>query len=200
MALNKGENAGTVFLSVSNGKLVRQFKSATPDTIERINKTGRTVYEEMYRDVTGVITGVETKENDYGKQLLITLEDGGDKYCLQMQFSSRYSSSFLKCLPNTERGAVVKIMPWQMADKNDAAKSISGITIYQNDGNGFTKVLPAYTKDEPNGLPMMKQVKVKGKVTWDDTEMMEFLEAAAAGWLARPIANGAQTETEEAPF
>ncbi len=33
-----------------------------------------------------------------------------------------------------------------------------------------------YTKDTPNGLPELKQVKVKGKLTWDDSDTMEFLE------------------------
>ena len=67
MALNKGENAGTIFLSVSNGKLVRQFKEATKETVQRVNKMGKTVHEEFYKDLTGIISKIETKENDYGR-------------------------------------------------------------------------------------------------------------------------------------
>ena len=40
-----------------------------------------------------------------------------------------------------------------------------------------TAVKWAYTKDNPNGCPSLKQIKVKGQSTWDDSDMMEFLEA-----------------------
>ena len=33
-----------------------------------------------------------------------------------------------------------------------------------------------YTRDNPNGLPQLKRIKIKGKEAWDDTEVMEFLE------------------------
>ena len=32
-----------------------------------------------------------------------------------------------------------------------------------------------YTRDNPNGLPQLKKIKIKGKEAWDDTEVMEFL-------------------------
>ncbi len=34
----------------------------------------------------------------------------------------------------------------------------------------------AFTKDHPGGLPPMAQKKIKGKMQWDDSDMMEFLE------------------------
>jgi len=38
-------------------------------------------------------------------------------------------------------------------------------------------VMPAYTKDEPNGLPEMTHVMLKGKKVWDDHAQVLFLEA-----------------------
>ena len=76
-------------------------------------------------------------------------------------------------------------MPWSMADKNDASKKITGIACYQNDGNGMVKVQPAFTKDAPNGLPQMKQVKIKGAMVWDDSEMTEFLGQVAKDCFAK---------------
>jgi hypothetical protein len=197
MALNKGEGAGIIYLSVANGKLVRQFKEATSETAQRINKVGKVVYEEFFKDLTGIISKIETKENDYGKQWQIAFLDGEEKYTVQMPYSGRYSSSFLKALPNLIKGQPVRFMPWEMQDKTDAAKKVTGVTMYQDqDGNGMTKVPPAYTKKDPNGLPEMKKQKIKGKLTWDDSDMMEFLEAQAKEWISKTEDKPA----EEAPF
>lgn len=198
MALNKGEGAGTIYLSVANGKLVRQFKQATKESAERVNKTGKTVHEEFYKDLTGIITKIETKENDYGKQWQIVFQDGEERYMVQMPYSGRYSSSFLKALQNVKQGLPVRFMPWEMQDKSDVNKKITGVTMYQDDGNGQVKIPSAYTKEDPSGLPEMTKAKVKGKIVWDDSEMMEFLEARAKEWIAAAPPVG--KENEEAPF
>lgn len=201
MALNKFEG-GAIYLSVANGQLVRQHKEANKETKERENKQGRIVHEEFFKDLTGIITAITTKENNYGKQWLVTFTDGGDKYIVQMPYSSRYSSSFLKALPNLSQGQPVRFMPWEMQDKKDAAKKITGITLYQDqDGNGMTKVPSAYTKEDPNGLPEMKKVKIKGKLTWDDSDMMTFLEEMANDWMkSAPVVTDEQAAQEEPPF
>lgn len=201
MALNKGEGAGTIYLSVANGKLVRQYKQATKDSVERVNKTGKVVHEEFYKDLTGVITGIETKENDYGKQWLVAFTDGDDRYVVQMPYSGRYSSSFLKALPNVVKGDPVRFMPWEMTDKNDASKKVTGIALYQDqDGNGMVKVPSAFTKEDPNGLPEMVKAKVKGKTVWDDSDMVAFLEQKSKEWIGQPSTLTADNGQEEAPF
>lgn len=170
--LSKGGNQ--VYLSVSNGQLVRSFKSPTKETVERINKTGKTVYEEFFKDLTGVVTDVSTKDGTYGPQLLISVLAGDEVFQIQLQLSSRYSSSFLKILPNADLSKEITIRPWQMPDSKDASKTISGITLYQGG-----KLAPAFTREDPKGLPEMEKIqqKVKGKLTttWDDTEMLNFL-------------------------
>ncbi len=200
MALNKGSNAGMIYLSVSNGKLVQQLRDATPESTSRVNKVGKTVNEVFYKDLTGIIAGIETKENDYGKQWQIIFQDGEDKYMVQMPYSGRYSSSFLKALPNVKHGETLRFMPWEMQDKNDANKKVTGITMYQNDGNGMVKIKPFFTKDDPNGLPEMKQVKVKGKMTWDDSEMMAFLEDYSKRWIGATVKSSEGDAGEPAPF
>jgi hypothetical protein len=83
-------------------------------------------------------------------------------------------------------------MPWSMIDSKDATKKVTGITCYQG-----AKIAPFYTKEDPKGLPEMVQVKVKGKVTWDDTDMMDFLFAEAQKAFTTPKAADAG---EEVPF
>lgn len=201
MALNKGENAGTIYLSVANGKLVRKHQAATKETVTRIStKNGKTYHEEFFKDLTGVISKIETKENDFGKQWQIVFTDGEDRYMVQLPYSSRYSSSFLKALPNVKHNTPVRFMPWEMQDKNNPAKMVNGITLYQNDGNGEVKIPPAFTKEEPKGMPEMRKVKVKGKETWDDSDLTEFLEAQAMTWISKNAGTEAAGELEEAPF
>jgi hypothetical protein len=175
MALSQLGGTNTTYLSVADGNLVRQHKQATERTTERITKTGKLVFEEKFKDLTGKLTNLDTRENDYGKQWQLTFKDGEDTYIVSLPFSSRYASSFLKALPNLQLGKEVRFMPWAMKDKLDATKTITGITLYQ-EGN---KIAPAYTKEEPNGLPQMVKIKVKGKEQWDDSAMMEFLEQMA---------------------
>jgi hypothetical protein len=202
MALNKNAAAG-IYLSIAEGRIVRSYKEEVPGTTkQRITKTGKVTHEEFFSDIIGHLVSLETKENDYGKQWQLKMQDGEDTYIVSMPFSSRYSTSFLKALPNVDLAAPVKLFPWSMIDKNDASKKVTGITLYQNDGNGFVKVLPAYTKESPGGLPQMVQVKVKGQMTWDDSDMMEFLEKMAKEKFAtKPaISSPANEGSEEAPF
>jgi len=175
MALTNLGGANIIYLSVADGNLVRQHKQATERTTERITKTGKLVYEERFKDLTAKLVNIDTKENDYGKQWQVTFTDEGVTYIVSLPFSSRYASSFLKALPNADLSKELRFMPWAMKDKNDATKTITGITLYQ-DGE---KIAPAYTKEDPNGLPQMTKIKVKGKEQWDDSDMMLFLENMA---------------------
>lgn len=199
MALSQLGGTNLTYLSVSDGNLTRQHKQANDRTTERVTKTGKLVFEERFKDLTGIITNVNTRENDYGKQWQLTFADGGDTYIVSMPYSSRYASSFLKALPNINVAQPLRFMPWAMKDKNDVSKTITGITMYQND----TKIAPAYTRDEPNGLPQMEKIKVKGKEQWDDSAMMEFLEQMALKVFAEHNDNDILLDvedTEDIPF
>jgi hypothetical protein len=196
MALSQLGGTNLTYLSVSDGNLTRQHKQANDRTTERVTKTGKLVFEERFKDLTGMITNVNTRENDYGKQWQLTFEDGGDTYIVSMPFSSRYASSFLKAVPNIDASKPIRFMPWAMKDKNDVSKTVTGITMYQ-DGN---KIAPAFTRDEPNGLPQMEKIKVKGKEQWDDSLMMEFLEQMVYKLFAEQNDNNPVEDTEDIPF
>ena len=196
MALSNLGGTNLTYLSVSDGNIVRQHKTANDRTTERVTKTGKLVFEERFKDLTGFITNVNTRENDYGKQWQLTFTDGPDTYIVSMPFSSRYASSFLKAVPNIDATKPLRFMPWAMKDKNDVSKTVTGVTMYQ-DGN---KIAPAFTRDEPNGLPQMEKIKVKGKEQWDDSAMMEFLEQMIYKEFAKHNDNDLILDTEESPF
>lgn len=170
----KNYQGGGVYLSIAEGKLVRTHKEAIQNvTVSRINKTGRTVHEQKFDYIEGKFTGLRVNINDYGKQYVLTIVDDEDnKFYINIMYSSRYANSLLKCLPNVDLQKPVKMQPWSMIDKKDPTKTVTGITIWQNG----VKIEPAYTKDNPNGLPPMKQIKFKGEMKWDSGDMDEFLE------------------------
>lgn len=164
-----GNNSNAVFYGISNGKIVRQFNQPTGNSVERVNKNGKTVYEEFYDYIDGIITNIEARENDYGKFWYVTLNDGGQTQILQFNYSSGYANAFLKALPNVDLSQKVKLSP-KATKEGDKTKT----TLFINQHGSAVKW--AFTKDAPNGLPELKQVKIKGKVTWDDSDAMDFLE------------------------
>jgi hypothetical protein len=195
MALSQLGGVNTTYLSVADGNLVRQHKQANAQTTERLTKTGKLVYEERFKDLTAKLDNITTRTNDYGTQWQLHFTDGDASYVVSLPYSSRYASSFLKALPNIDASKEVRFMPWAMKDKQDATKTITGITLYQ-DGE---KIAPAYTKENPNGLPQMVKIKVKGKEQWDDSDMMQFLEQMAFKLYADANDNNPVLD-EETPF
>lgn len=167
--MGAGNQSNAAYYSISNGKICRQFNSPNADTKERVNKNGKTVYEQFYDFIDGKIVDISTKDSDYGKFWIITLEDEEGKYILQMPYSSGYSQAFLKTLPNVDLTHKVKLTP-KLTIEGDKKKT----TLFVNQHGAALKW--AYTKDAPNGLPELRQIKIKGKMTYDDSELMEHLE------------------------
>jgi hypothetical protein len=168
MGLNQSQSKG-VFLSITNGKLVRQFASATEKSVSRVNKMGREVHEEFYDSLSGWLTDIKTKESEYGKSWVLVLKDEEGSYNLEMKYSSGYATSFLKAIPNASLSEVITLSPKLIVDGD---KKQSVLFISQN-GKGLKHF---WTKDNPRDLPPMKKVKVRGVDTWDDTERMDYLE------------------------
>lgn len=162
-------NSAAIYLTISDGKLCRRFSAPTATSKERVNKLGKLVHEEHYDRWKGKIISVKTRESEYGKDWVIEIKDGEETALLSFKYSSGYAASFLKALPNVNLDQEVIISPLL---KEEDGKKKSVIFLHQNGG----PVKWYYTKATPNGLPGLKQIKVKGQTTWDDSDMMEFLE------------------------
>ena len=169
MGLQSNQSSNGVFLSITNGKLVRQFKQPTDKSVSRVNKVGKEVHEEFYDSLTGFISDIKTKESDYGKFWVVSVKDDKHTYFLEMKYSSGYAVSFLKALPNVSFSELVTLTPKLTIDGD---KKSSVVFINQN-GVGLKHF---WNKANPGELPQLKQIKVKGVSTWDDTERMEYLE------------------------
>lgn len=195
-----GNSNHSIFLKISEGKVCRQVAAPTKISKERTNKVGKLVHEEFYDHVSGRITEIGVREHaDYGKFWEVKIEDkDGTVFNLQFNYSSGYANGFLKALPNCDLGKEVTLIP-NMKMEGDKKKTTLFIS---QDGKALRHF---YTKDNPNGLPQLQQIKRKGKLEWDDSDMMEFLEnmvntqikpKLAAAQPAGPVAAGGDDQDE----
>ena len=180
-------NSAVVYLTISDGKICRRVQSPTSTSKQRTTKDGRIVNEEHYNGWMGKITNIQTRESDYGKEWNVTIDDGTIPAQLQFKYSSGYASSFLKALPNVNFDVPVTLTPKITIDGEKKRT-----TLFINQDGKAVKWY--YTKDNPNGCPGLKQIKVKGQTTWDDSDMMEFLENMVHNDILPKL------KTEDLPF
>ena len=194
MGLNQSQES-VIFLSISNGKIVRQVKEKEEKSVSRVNKMGREVYELFYDSITGLIKNVTTRESEYGKSWVVNIESESKMYKLEFNYSSGYANTFLKALPNVSFGSIVTLSPKLIID-GDKKKSVLFIS---QEGKGLKHF---FTKDNPNGLPDLKKIKIKGKESWDDSDRMEFLEQYVQNNIIPMLKPQLQDniEGEEVPF
>lgn len=193
------EQSNAAYLSISNGKICRPVQQPTSKSVERVNKNGKLVHEEFYPAISGRITDISVKDHpEFGKFWMVKITDEMDNYVLQFNYSSGYANSFLKALPNVDFSEHVKLSP--KLDEKDGKKKTT--LFLSQDGH---PVKWFYTKDNPNGLPQLRKIKVKGKDTWDDSEIMEFLEQMVNNDIKPQLnqvfpASAMDDENDEAPF
>lgn len=145
----------------------------TPNAIKRVNKIGNTVHELFYDSFTGSLVSIDIKDGDYGRTWNFGFKDSGEVYTLQLSYSNSFSTAFLKMLPNIDLSKDMVVSP---SVKEVEGKSKSSLFVNQ----GGTAIKHAYTMADPNGMPDMEQVTIKGEKVWDDTKRLEFLSAMVA--------------------
>lgn len=189
------EQSNAIYLSISNGQICRRVSKKTSKSQERVNKNGVTVHEEFHKGWKGRITAIAVRDHkDYGKFWNITLTDSDGDAILQMKYSSGYATAFLKTLPNIDLTSDVIITP-NMKIEGDKKKATVFVTQHG------VALKHYYNRDNPNGLPELKKIRVKGKDTWDDSDMAEFLENMVNTEIVPKLgqAPAVVTEGEEEP-
>lgn len=196
------------YWSFSRGQFVRRVdentKGAEPRVLEMGPNEGKTVYEVSVDQVTGQLIDCKIKDGNYGKSFQVIIdvtedENNPEFYAIDFKFNSS-GKSLLKRLPNIDLTQDVALVCYSIDDVNKKGEPVKNFYAvpYQGEISKAGKVLPAYTKDEPNGFPPMEEKKVKGKKVWDDTEQIEFLEdlVNSTDWPGMP---GEPAEKPAAP-
>ena len=167
MGLTK-RNSGT-YISIFDGKFSQKVDENTAGASSRVNKLGNTVWELFFDSFSGYLKSINIKDGEYGKQWVFGFEANGKRFYWNVNFSNNFATQFLKILPNIDLSQPIKLSP---SSKIVDGKPQSSLFVNQGD-----KVMKhAYTKENPNGLPPLELIKVKGKDTWDDTKRLEFLQ------------------------
>lgn len=181
MALNANEYA--TYLTIGEGKIVKRVSEPTAKSKSRTTKEGKLVHEEFYDSVSGFILSVTVDEHEqYGKSWVINIkDDSGTEYKLKVGYSSGYAQAFLKVFPNVNLTKPVEIVP-SMKVMPDGKKKASMFIM-----QGGTWLKHYYTRENPNGLPELQKIKVKGKETWDDSDRMEFFEKMVINKMEVPF-------------
>jgi len=162
------QRTGGNFITILGGKFCQRVPEGTEGAITRVNKIGNTVNEKFYDSFTGKLESIQVKDGNYGKTWNFGFRDNEELYTLQLSYSNSFSTAFLKMLPNIDLSQEMKVSP---SMKEVDGKNKSSLFVNQNG----VALKHAYTRDNPNGMPDMEQVTVKGELVWDDTKRMEFL-------------------------
>lgn len=184
------------FITILGGKFCQRVPEGTPGAVTRVNKMGKTVHEKFYDSFTGKLVGIKTQDGEYGKSWIFSFKDGGEVYHLQLSYSNSFATAFLKMLPNMNLEQEMKVMP--------STKEVDGVkksSLFINQNGVALK--HAYTRENPNGMPDMEQVTVKGQQVWDDTKRIEFLYNMVATTIipklegvAVPVAQATKADKE----
>ena len=159
------------YITILYGMFCKRVTKDTEGAVVRVNKMGNTVYEKFYDRFTGKLVDIIIQEGGaYGKNWVFVLSDGIDIYRLQLSYSNSFATALLKMLPNIDLSKEFTMSP--SVKVGDDGKKKSSLFVDQN-GN---HIKHAYTKENPNGLPDMEQIVIKGQMVWDDTKRLEFLE------------------------
>lgn len=161
---------GGKYITIYNGKFAIRVDEGTPGSVSRVNKQNKTVHEKYYDSFTAKLVGIKTKDSSYGKNWVFSFKDGAEVYQLHLSYSNSFATNLLKMLPNIDLEKEMKIQP---AVKEVDGKNKSSLFVNQ-DG---VSIKHKYTKENPNGMPPMEQLTVKGQLVWDDTKRIEFLHA-----------------------
>jgi len=168
-----GNNESGKFISIVGGRFCIRVPEGTAGAETRVNKIGKTVHEKYYDSFTGKLVALKVADGNYGKQWEFSFQDSGEVYKLQLGYTNSFAKNILKMLPNADLSKEMKISPSTKVQEDGTKKS----SIFINQDGVALK--HAYTRDNPNGLPPMTQVTVKGSLVWDDTDQMVFLEDMA---------------------
>jgi len=156
------------FITILGGKFCQRVQEGTEGAITRTNKLGKTVHEKFYDSFTGKLVSIKVQDGAYGKTWNFGFKDKDELYTLQLSYSNSFATAFLKMLPNVDLTKEMKVSP---SVKEVDGKNKSSLFINQ-DGVALKH---AYTRENPNGMPDMEQVTVKGEKVWDDTKRIAFL-------------------------
>ena len=164
------------YLTCSKGKWRERVTESTPGSTERIitpddEKKPYSVFEIVNDYVSGIIRSIEVQDDNkgFGRQWLVTIQDGNEVLGLQFSYDSGYAFAFLSKLPNADVGKDISFYPYFFEEERKAR-----LVLKQDNEN-----IPSYfTKEDPKGFPAFPEATgedFKDDITIWKIEAMKFL-------------------------
>jgi hypothetical protein len=130
-------------------------------------------YDELEGIITDIGVKIDTFEGTPIKKIYVIMESEGEMYNVSFNIESSYASSFMTFIKNADLTKPLSLIPI-MKEEEKGGKQVKRLSILIKQGDGFMKSF--YTKDNPNGLPQMKEMKLNGKTVWEKSDMIAFYE------------------------
>lgn len=136
MAHTESKESVIYFNVLADGKFHQTVNEGTEGATLRSYETSDgkegSKWEKVYSDISGKIAKVEIAEGNYGKLLMLTIEDEGyEPVVVSFNCNSNFGEDMLHKLLNIDRELPVKLIPYSFTD--DKGKSRKGVTVMQGD-------------------------------------------------------------------
>lgn len=155
MGFSNSKSERTTFANIVNGKFAIKANQDNPNAVARVNKKNETVYEILHDKLEAKIVSMKIEKDDYGKKLVIELEEAADRYTLTLPVESKFFDHFCAKIGNVDRSQLVTIAPYSFVPRGEAQKK-SGLNFYQNG----VKVEYYFTDKDTKGKPMPASAKL----------------------------------------
>lgn len=155
MGFSNSKSERTTFANIVNGKFAIKTNQDNPNAVARVNKKNETVYEILHDKLEAKIVSMKIEKDDYGKKLVIELEEAADRYTLTLPVESKFFDHFCAKIGNVDRSQLVTIAPYSFVPRGEAQKK-SGLNFYQNG----VKVEYYFTDKDTKGKPMPASAKL----------------------------------------
>ena|SRR3990167_458709 len=136
-----------VFLNLVGGQWAEQVKEGTPNAVQRTNKKDKVVYELLSDRCSGVIKEMKIEKNDYGKHLVILMDDIGESYNISIPVDSKFFDSFCSKIGSANLHSNIELAPYSFESKE--GNRVMGMNLYQNG----QKLGYYFSVEDPKGKP-----------------------------------------------
>jgi hypothetical protein len=174
------DDNNVIFLNVSLGKIRRQLKEPTDETVTRVNKNQKEVHELVYDGWMGRLDDITNRKTDFGTEIQLAMNDGDQLAKIGFMYTSDHFLDFanrlLSFTPEEIATETIIIRPFSTTDTKDGKTYTNNFLLLKlsnEDGNRQRK----YTKEEPGDMPQWEQVdnpNGEGKI-WSQKKQRKFL-------------------------
>ena len=189
MASGKEEaKAMGTYYSMVEGKFRTKVDEDTPNAVRREWSTpdGKSgvKHELVYNALFGRIETIKVVDGDYGKQILITLEESedGETPIIALSADSKYGVDFMKKAPNIKLDREVRFMPFDFED--DKGKRIIGLRLeHKGDEGKYTEKINNYYSDGEKALHGFPVPPDNAREIWDKKDWKNYFDYTIVKFL-----------------